>query len=189
MFGNLNSGYSGYSMSNRAVEAYDNNEKPYSKWTKTAIMEVIGDWIDDGGNLGCSFDNLKKLKVREFKRICLYRSSWHHTSKYVNQTDFYSVNFDFLERVTDADVESWAKIGNQTHQNEDDERIIFHGNIHYLEWSGTRKHPKATECCLRDVNIEEKGCFYIVTDDSGKQLLRKKIGSNGTWVEKLENNL
>jgi len=28
------SGYDGYSMSNNAVDAYENGEKPISKWTK-----------------------------------------------------------------------------------------------------------------------------------------------------------
>lgn len=31
---NMNSGYSGYSMSNRAVDAYEDGEMPLSKWTK-----------------------------------------------------------------------------------------------------------------------------------------------------------
>ena len=38
---NMNSGYSGYSMSNRAVEAYESGEKPLSKWTKTEISKFI----------------------------------------------------------------------------------------------------------------------------------------------------
>lgn len=31
-------GYSGYSMSNNAVDAYENGEKPYSKWTKQDLL-------------------------------------------------------------------------------------------------------------------------------------------------------
>ena len=41
---NMNSGYNGYSMSNRAVEAYYNGEKPLSKWTKAeadALAEKV----------------------------------------------------------------------------------------------------------------------------------------------------
>ena len=34
----MNSGYDGYSMSKRAVEAYGNGEKPYSKWKKSDIV-------------------------------------------------------------------------------------------------------------------------------------------------------
>ena len=44
---NLNSGYSGYSMSNRAVEAYSCGEMPLSKWTKKAIINRISYfWFD-----------------------------------------------------------------------------------------------------------------------------------------------
>ena len=34
-------GYNGWSMSNNAIEAYENGEKPLSKWTKTDIFEAI----------------------------------------------------------------------------------------------------------------------------------------------------
>lgn len=36
---NMNSGYSGYSMSNRAVDAYEDGEMPLSKWTKKIITQ------------------------------------------------------------------------------------------------------------------------------------------------------
>lgn len=34
-------GYSGWSMSNNAVDAYSNGEKPLSKWTKADIFDTI----------------------------------------------------------------------------------------------------------------------------------------------------
>ena len=34
-------GYSGYSMSNNAVAAYENGEKPLSKWKKADILEAV----------------------------------------------------------------------------------------------------------------------------------------------------
>lgn len=37
----MNSGYDGYSMSKRAVEAYEQGEKPYSKWKKSDILEIL----------------------------------------------------------------------------------------------------------------------------------------------------
>ena len=39
---NMNSGYSGYSMSNRAVDAYEDGEMPLSKWTKKMIISEDG---------------------------------------------------------------------------------------------------------------------------------------------------
>lgn len=38
---NMNSGYSGYSMSNRAVDAYEDGEMPLSKWTKKMIISEV----------------------------------------------------------------------------------------------------------------------------------------------------
>jgi len=35
------SGYKGYSMSNNAIAAYNEGEKPKSKWTKTEIVREI----------------------------------------------------------------------------------------------------------------------------------------------------
>jgi hypothetical protein len=42
---NANSGYSGWSMSNRAVEAYESGERPKSKWTKKAMLAEIASYI------------------------------------------------------------------------------------------------------------------------------------------------
>lgn len=88
-------GYSGYSMSNNAVEAYESGEKPISKWTKEAIFFEIKDQEPE---LKCSVEKLKKLPVKLLKEVCLRRSSWHHTSNHFNKTDFYSLNTNKLEK-------------------------------------------------------------------------------------------
>lgn len=43
----MNSGYNGFSMSNRAVQAYEDGEKPLSKWTKAEIMDIIEYHVKD----------------------------------------------------------------------------------------------------------------------------------------------
>lgn len=68
-------GYKGYSMSNNAVSAYEDGEKPLSKWTKTEIIEslpILNADVKSG---------LKKMTAEQIKREFLYRSSWHHTSR------------------------------------------------------------------------------------------------------------
>lgn len=83
-------GYHGYSMSNNAVDAYENGEKPLSKWAKTDILSELHE-------IGYSDDVIqiaKNLSLAELKSIFLYKSSWHHTSKMYNRTNFYSVNPD-----------------------------------------------------------------------------------------------
>lgn len=89
-----NSGYCGFSMSKRAVEAYENGEKPKSRWTKSAMLLEIGSYLND---LGVELPDdaltyLKRLtKAEMFDRFFSY-SSWHHTSKHFNVTDFYALD-------------------------------------------------------------------------------------------------
>ena len=87
------SGYYGYSMSNNAISAYENGEKPLSKWTRSAILNHIAGLILDGElpeEIVSEVDKMKTADLRQF----LSASSWHHTSSHYNRTTFYSVNAD-----------------------------------------------------------------------------------------------
>lgn len=170
---NMNSGYTGYSMSKRATEAYENGEKPCSKWTKKEILIRIKD-IDEEKAQAFS-----KIKLSVLKDAVLRYSSWHHTSSMCNRTDFYEVSAEVIEEMTINDILALSK---KEEEKVEAPTAKYKGSIKYLEWTGTRKHPKATEHKLEDVWIEEKGCFYLVSDDDGKLLIKKKIGSNGTYV-------
>lgn len=95
---NNNSGYIGQSMSVRAKEAYNNDEMPLSKWTKSEFAYHLE---------GTKLEHLLKLNVNELRLYCLDLTSWHHTGKFYNQTDFYSLkDLDELESI---DVESIIK--------------------------------------------------------------------------------
>lgn len=85
---NKNSGYSGYRMSNRAVSAYEDGERPLSKWTKADILNEI----KKRGFENTLVNDLKKLSKKTLMSVALYKSSWHHTSSYCNETDFYAIN-------------------------------------------------------------------------------------------------
>lgn len=97
-------GYNGFSMSNNAVAAYEDGEKPLSKWTKADIFEIIED-KDREINLKCSISKLRKLPVKILKDICLTYSSWHHTSSHYNKTDFYSLDVKAVENLTDERID------------------------------------------------------------------------------------
>lgn len=89
-----NSGYVGWSMSRRAVAAYEDGEKPRSKWTKKAMIAAIKDACDD---LDLAYDPaIEKMKKAELFHTFLYNSSWHHTGKFFNETDFYAIDEDAL---------------------------------------------------------------------------------------------
>lgn len=180
---NMNSGYCGYAMSNRAVQAYSNGEKPLSKWTKVAMIERIEEWLnkDSDNRLNCTMSLLKKTRVGILKNLLLSYSSWHHTSSFINKTDFYEFDYEKLAKLTDEDIRTIVNIEKEE-KNIDEIPNIYQGDIYYIEWTGSRKYSKANSCSLKNVSIEEKGCFYIIRDDSGNQILKKKIGSNGTRV-------
>lgn len=86
-------GYNGYSMSNNAVMAYSNGEKPLSKWTRSAILTAIAGMIMDGDlpeEIIADVDGTKTATLKEF----LVPTSWHHTSSHYNRTTFYMLSDD-----------------------------------------------------------------------------------------------
>lgn len=174
-----NSGYDGYSMSKRAAEAYRNGEMPISKWTKTAILDAVEE-IDPA-----KATMLKNVPLAVLREKVLSNTSWHHTSAKFNKTDFYSIDEDIIDELTETEIEKWqAKT-----EAKKAEPVVRKGDFKYIEWAGTKSRPKPIEHNLENVNIETKGSFYIVTDDAGNELVRKKIGSNGTFVEYEEDKL
>jgi len=94
------SGYDGYSMSNRARAAYEDGERPISKWTKSDILEGIREFLDDKNIL----EDIAKYPKDFLKRYFLEQTSWHHTSKLYRETDFYSINEDYVQQVESGEV-------------------------------------------------------------------------------------
>lgn len=151
-------GYHGYSMSNNAVTAYANGEMPKSKWTKTAILSELRDQTTP--------DRLALLKgktVAELRELALKRSSWHHTSSHYNRTDFYVVDTVHINSVS---IQSLAGYSLSKKEEKPIERTAV-----YLEWSGTRKHPKATEVVVKGI---VKGNWFHLPNGT-----KKSITANG----------
>lgn len=168
-------GYNGWSMSNNAIVAYKDGEKPLSKWTKADIIDTIE---KQGLELKCSIEKLKKLPVKVLKKICLTYSSWHHTSNYYNKTDFYLLDVDRIENLTDDKIEellSDYKANKKVESKPSEEKW----KCAFLEWSGSKKHPKTTEI------IEEgiiKGDWFYRKDGT-----KKKTTANGfRFIEKIQ---
>lgn len=95
-------GYNGWSMSNNAVDAYENGEMPLSKWDKKAILDAI-EYEDL--ELKCSLDKMRALPLKILKEYFLKYTSWHHTSKFYNCTNFYSLDIDYIEKLTNDDLD------------------------------------------------------------------------------------
>ena len=175
-------GYHGYSMSNNAVSAYESGEKPLSNWDKDSLLQGIKESADDPEIAKI----LSKLPLKELKDRFLTRSSWHHTSSHYNRTNFYSINDWVVSELTPEKAQAIVDEVKNAPKAQPSAPAVYKGDIDYLEWTGTRKHPRPIKHRLEDVNIEERGSFYIVTDDSGNEILRKKMGSNGTHITKKE---
>lgn len=173
--GNIMAGYFGYSMSNNAVEAYENGSKPFSKWTKADILELIE---DENLELNCSIDKLKKVPVKILKEICLKYSSWHHTSNHYNKTDFYSIDYDSIENLTDEKLDGLIEEYRKEKANAK-APVEEKWECTFLEWSGTRKHPTAK--AITEIGIVKGNWFYRSNGT------KKSIYANGfEFVRKIE---
>ena len=131
------SGYYGFSMSNNALYAYENGEKPISKWTKSDIIQEL-----TAAHPAEYIEEVKKLTASEVKALFLNRTAWHHTSRLFNQTDFYAVSLTVpFEAIRNT-------IANRKPKEAKPEDKPTKAKVIYSEWTGTRRHLKLidTEC-------------------------------------------
>ena len=125
----MNSGYDGYRMSKRASEAYRNGEKPLSRWTKKEIVSLSGD------------ERMAGYPLSVLRKYFLYQSSWHHTSRYANKTDFFAISEDAIRNIDINELDRLAEEDRKQRQasaTEKPKKAI----ISYGEWEGTRSHPR-----------------------------------------------
>lgn len=86
-------GYSGYSMSNNAVDSYKRGKKPLSKWSRQDIIDRIKMYDED------KVEMFKDVPTSVLKTL-LSSEEWHHTSNHFNKTDFYDIDVDKIEEMT-----------------------------------------------------------------------------------------
>lgn len=159
------SGYNGFSMSNNAVDAYHNGEMPLSQWTKKAIIYRYHEVVAEND---CEVYNLSKVAVKILKEKLLTCTSWHHTSLHYNRTDFYDVDVDVCDSLTNDIVKEWEN----TEPEKKKESTIERWEVAYLVWYGTRNHPHATEI-IETVDFDTSKS-YVMTKNG-----RKMIKANG----------
>lgn len=120
-------GYIGTKMSERAMAAHNNGEKPYSQWSKEDLLDCLPSAI---------FEQAKKLTLNELKSELLYNSSWHHTGNCFNRTDFYAIDDDAVEELT---IERIAEIIANRPKKErkvKEKPFFVTAKIKYTEWEG-----------------------------------------------------
>lgn len=171
------SGYYGYSMSNNAVEAYGSGEMPWSKWTKGVILSEISEAVENGEmSLSYSPDDLAIFTAEDLRRYALRRSSWHHTSKHFNKTDFYSLDVDYLEGLTTSEIVRIAEENKAERKAEREKKKeadeVKKARCRYLVWrKGSRRPKEITEEGVI------KGKWFYCQDGT-----KKNIYGNYFWV-------
>ncbi len=170
-----NSGYVGQSKSVRAYEAEDND-----RYTATECDKLLG--VSSGAT-----------------KACLVPSEWHHTGSYYKETDYYDIRLLLAIKDNNEEVISEYDEDEIKEAKESLEELkswrkpkltskTYKADVEWLTWSGTRKHPKATKHSVKNVDVEEKGSYYYFNDEYGIPT-KKMIGSNGTYVYKLDESV
>lgn len=170
-----NSGYVGQSKSVRAYEAEDND-----RYTATECDKLLG--VSSGAT-----------------KACLVPSEWHHTGSYYKETDYYDIRLLLAIKDNDEEVISEYDEDEIKKAKESLEELkswrkpkltskTYKADVEWLTWSGTRKHPKATNHSVKNADVEERGSYYYFNDERGIPT-KKMIGSNGTYVHKLDESV
>ncbi len=175
---NAEAGYSGYSMSNNAVAAYEDGEKPLSKWSKNDI-------IDDVKQIDKNNLDFSKVPLSVLRQQLLYKSSWHHTSSKYNRTDFYSIDEDKIEELNQDEINNWIEEYKNTRQTE---KIIKDNNkpkfvtasVVFDYWSGQGRRMRKEE--VREIVHFKSDDKMVQTSKGNKRLSSLHI------IDKLEHN-
>lgn len=161
--------YVGFSMSERAAGAYREGLRPASKLAKE--LRVSTDAV----------------------RAVLTAAEWHHTSSRFNRTDFYSFTLpedldDEEDRREAQDLLDRMKAFDAAAKAAKAESQSFRARVTWLNWSGTRNHPKADEqTAITRVTLKGK-CYTIEIENPNGGFFkpfRKFEGTNGFNVERI----
>jgi hypothetical protein len=149
-------GYDGYSMSNRAVQAYEDGLVPASK-----IREVPTPLIQE---------------------FCRY-AEWHHTSSQYNRTNFYDPEyvlstFGIIENEEYPPNPLAIRALQEWNANKSQEKVYENCAVTWLEWSGTRRHPHAEEKVVSGCRVSVKGQTATIVLPNGNTF-KKRLTTKG----------
>ena len=157
-------GYSGYSMSNNAVQAYNEGKLPLSKIKRDKLNEY----------------NIT-ISVEMFKWICQYKSiirpcEWHHTSKYYNETYFYDLKqaSKILAKADLTSLEKEYKNWKSTHKPKKKDNSICFALVSYEILVGLDKKRKYKT--FSDYAVICNGWAYLTSGT------KKSIEGKRFWI-------
>lgn len=191
-------GYNGYSMSKNAVYAYATGEKPFTKWTKSDLIEEIENMIEcQELDTKLTLDEFAKLPTYVLKTLLSW-SSWHHTSSKFNKTDFFSVSEDSVINLDKEAVERLMLFHTEQlkQKKSKTDNSFYFAEVVFGVWGGTIKRPTLTDVysdalivgnwayLLNDFTISKKridGKHFSIIKKYGT---RKPKGFNADLVKK-----
>lgn len=135
----LNSGYAGYSRSNRSQEAIDNYEVPLSLINTGLIGEFIKEYRE--------YEELKKVPIYiwKYQAKLTGASSWHHTGTKFKKTDHYNL-FKIADELLSKDIDRLKEDYKEEKREKSEEQKNYYYTVLYSQiWGGTRKHPKIVD--------------------------------------------
>lgn len=157
-------GYSGYSMSNNAVAAYGMDEMPKSKWTKDAILSFCGD----------KAEMLSALTVSELRALLLEDRGWHHTSNHYNKTNFYGIDEDALDEITQDRVNDIVANRKPRENRTAPAVTTITAEISYTVWEGQYRNYRRPKTYTETVTYKSTDKM-IQTQNGAKRLSAVKI--------------
>jgi hypothetical protein len=153
-------GYSGFSKSNNAVAAEASGRHP-----ATAAARLLGvpvAWV-------------KLQPTRE----------WHHTSSWYNSTDYYDVEQLAEHLATEEGQEQLAQVkAEAAAQKKKPETVIGGAIVLWLEWTGTRNHPRAIDRRAENATVTDRGGKFVEISLPDGTTFKKGKRTNGFRVFK-----
>ena len=193
-------GYIGYSRSRRSQSAIDEGEVPLSMINKETIQLVIEE-LEEGGicvdceNLSEAVEYIKKQPVKKWKFVAEHKGadSWHHTSKYYNETDHYdlkSVAAYMIENTeeTDSLYEEEKKLEKNRKKKEKIEKQNYkYGVIKVEEWEKKRGYFRIAGYDEVAGIISGDWLYYKVLHEQNGYIRKYSISANKVvWIKQYD---
>lgn len=173
-------GYIGSKRSENSLNAIEDFEIPLSMLNKSKIEE-FKDSLEDYGvdDIDIKVFSLN-VSIWKYAAGIVGASSWHHTGKFYNQTNHYSL-YKIANYLTEniEDIKDFYSVflKKQNEDNLKENEKIEVGYIEYAIWGGTCSHPKIVgyDSTLGYVDRKGKTDWLVSIDGKKHDIYSNKV--------------